>query len=136
MNREQRAELQKLLTEQMKIVELMEIQQRRIGMLAASLGLRGFGGGKLWSMRRAVNTLRDRLKLPTEPQKRVLRFLAKRRVMCSPESIAASTDIAQQPVRCMIRRFRELGLIVDAKQLVSSNVKLSKHGARYIEAFC
>ena len=136
MNREQRTELQKLLTEQMKIVELMEIQQRRIAAVARAAGLRGFGGGKLWSMRRAVNTLRDRLKMPTEPQKRVLRFMAEWRIMCSPEKISESTDTARTNVKRMIRRFRELGLIVDTQHILSDDVKLSKHGARYVKTFC
>lgn len=135
MDKAQRKELLDLLTEQMLIVDLLEKQQRRIAKVAIAAGITDFGG-RFFGIRNAIQSLRSRLRKPTQAQARVLRYLAKRRVMRNPEQIFDATRVTRTAQRNMRHGLRMNGLIEFTQHMFSDDVRITKSGIAYVKDFC
>ena len=135
MNKAQRKELLDLLTEQVLIIDLMEKHQRRIAKVAAAAGLSDFSG-KFYGARNAIQALRNRLRKPTKAQARVLRYLARRRVMRSPEQIQSVTGVTPKAQLNMRHGLRINGLIEFTQHFLSDDVRITKRGIAYAKEFC
>lgn len=144
MNKAQRDDLLGLLREQMKIVDLLELQHHRIAKAAVDAGLGGFGGS-LHSVRRMVEILRRKLRLPTPAQKRVLRVLVNTRKAITCEAIAFENtkdgqSIPARSTHDVLGKLKRRELVESCGgmswHMYQGKWRLTKAGRAFTKAFC
>lgn len=136
MNKEQRKEILDLLKEQIKIVEVMEAQQRRIHTACFEAGIQDIPS-KFFSLKRAIDRVRSKVKLPTKAQKEVLRDLSKKR---KPATVQSLSEYRSAKIICgILHKLGQRGLVMctgNRWNLYLGKWKLTKAGKAFVKDFC